>query len=103
MYIKDKLNLSGWGERKIKEKLLQKGIKYDIVNNAMADIVDNEILYQNALTAGLKKKKSIEKYENRKQKDKLFAFLSSRGYKYDIVKKVIDEIFTNEDFDEISF
>ena len=43
----------------------------------------------------VKKLKSLNKYEPRKQKEKLFMFLASKGFKYDIVKQAIDKIYND--------
>lgn len=101
-YIREKFSYCHWGENKIKEKLILKGIKSDVINDLLETCCEENKMVENAIIVGLKKKRSLEKYEVKKQKEKMFAFLVSRGFKYPIVKKAIENIF-NEELEENSY
>ncbi|MFR1381075.1 MAG: recombination regulator RecX, partial [Clostridium neonatale] len=84
-FIKDKL--SSKGSQKIKYDLMKKGIAKDIIEENLIKVDKNEEK-EVALNVGRKKYESIRRKEsdNYKLSGKLYRFLISRGYAYDIVK-----------------
>ena len=94
-YIKDKLN--SFGSQKIKYTLIQKGISKEIVEEALADSnKDNE--RKTAFNLAKKKLDIIRKKENDNYKisGKLYRYLISKGYGYDIVNQVVKEVTSFE-------
>lgn len=90
-YINDKLN--SFGSQKIKYALIQKGISKEIVEEALADSnKDNE--RKTAFNLAKKKLDIIRKRENDKYtiSGKLYRYLISKGYGYDIVNEVVKEV-----------
>lgn len=98
-YIKDKMNYSGWGEMKIKEKLYHKGIPAELINELINEIYSEEEMLKNALILGQKKLLNLQRFEPQKQKEKIYTFLMSKGFKYNITKQVIERIFSDIDED----
>ena len=92
-FIKDKL--SSKGSQKIKYDLMKKGIAKDIIEENLIKVDKNEEK-EVALNVGRKKYESIRRKEsdNYKLSGKLYRFLISRGYAYDIVKDVVKEIMS---------
>lgn len=90
-YIKDKLN--SVGSQKIKYILLQKGIAKEIIEEGLADL-NKENEKNTAFNLAKKKLDIIRKKENDDYKisGKLYRYLISRGYEYDITSEVIKEI-----------
>lgn len=99
-YIKDKL--SSRGSTKIRYDLVRKGISKDTIEKYL-DMVDSHVEINTALELAKKKYRSIIKSESDSYKinGKLYRFLVSKGYNYDVVKDVVkkvtssDEIFEN--------
>lgn len=99
-YIKDKL--SSRGSTKIRYDLMKKGISKDIIEKYL-EMVDSDVERNTALELAKKKYKSIIKSESDSYRinGKLYRFLVSKGYNYDVVKDVVkkvtssDEIFEN--------
>ena len=94
-YIKDKLN--SFGSQKIKYTLIQKGISKEIVEESLAGSnKDNEI--KTAFNLARKKLDIIRKRENDNYKisGKLYRYLISKGYGYDIVNEVVKEVTSFE-------
>ena len=91
MYIKDKIK--GQGKNKIKYDLMKKGIKDTEVYEAISNIDEEEEL-ETAKILALKKYNIIKKSESDKYKisQKLYRFLISKGYNYDLAQKAIKEI-----------
>ena len=90
-YIKDKLN--SYGSQKIKYTLIQKGISKEIIEDILAD-ADKDIERNTAINLAKKKLDVIRKKEsdNYKISGKLYRYLMSRGYGYDIVNEVVKEV-----------
>lgn len=97
-FIKDKL--SSKGSQKIKYDLMKKGIAKDIIEENLIKVDKNEEK-EVALNVGRKKYESIRRKEsdNYKLSGKLYRFLISRGYAYDIVKDVVKEIMSLDEFE----
>ncbi|WP_300385869.1 recombination regulator RecX [Clostridium sp.] len=91
MYIKDKIK--GQGQNKIKYDLMKKGIKDTEIHEAISNIDEDEEL-EAAKGLALKKYNVIKKSESDEYKisQKLYRFLITKGYNYDLVKKAIKEI-----------
>lgn len=95
-FVREKLNLSGWGARKIAATLRVKGISAAIIDELLSD------LDRDAMAARLEEKierkartiKYKDKYDLR---GKLIRYALSLGYDYDISLSVISEQITVDD------
>ncbi len=99
-FIKD--HSSSKGSSRIKYELLKKGISKDIIEENMLQCIDEDIERKAALSIGKKKYRSIIKGESDTYKisGKLYRFILSKGYNYDIVKSVVKEIMNDDMFIE---
>src|SRR5471030_1666917 len=97
MFIRDKLN--SVGSKKIKYTLIQKGIAKEIIEDELSKL-NKESEKNTAINLAKKKLKSIEKKEsdNYKISGKLYNYLMSKGYTYDVTKDVVKEIMSLDDF-----
>ncbi len=84
LFIKEKINLSAWGEYKIRTTLRTKGIAESIINEALADAVgiNDSLRLQERLARKLKTIKADTPY---KLKTKLIRYGLSLGYPTDSV------------------
>lgn len=95
MYVKDKSKVQG--KNKIKFELYRKGISEEIIQEELSSI-DEEDEKEVAYNLALKKYNVISKRESDKYKlsQKLYRYILSKGYSYDIasyaIKKVLDNI-----------
>lgn len=89
-YIDYSLNIKKTGKNKIMYDLQKKGIRSSEIESIE---IDEEILYSNAYNLALKKIKSIN--SNTKIEDKIFRYLLSKGYDFDLIKKVLRNIFNS--------
>ena len=96
MYVKDKVKLVG--KKKIKYDLAKKGISDKIIDNEIYNI-DSEDERNTAYDLVMKKYNTIAKRESDKFKisQKLYRFLLSKGYGYEIVSGVVKEITKVDD------
>ncbi|WP_455089910.1 regulatory protein RecX [Peptoanaerobacter stomatis] len=84
-----------YSKKKIQNELRQKGIDYEVINELVSDI-DDEEEYENAMHFAQKKYKSISVKDNETIKRRLISALSYRGFNYDIIRKVIDKIIYDD-------
>lgn len=91
----DNSNISRFGKNKIRQNLYRKGISKDDIDEAVEEIDSNE-QYENALYLARKRYKNLKGEDNRKVYQKLTQHLSYKGFSYDIIKSVIQEVI-NED------
>lgn len=87
-YIDYSLNIKKIGKNKILFDLQNKGIKS---SNIESIEIDEAIQYSNAYSLALKKVKSIS--NNTKIQDKVFRYLLSKGYDFDLIRKVLRNLF----------
>lgn len=96
-FISDKLNSSG--SQKIKYALTQKGISKDIIDEELSKLnKDNE--KDAAFNIAKKKFHILKKKENDNYKisGKLYRYLVSKGYGYDVINDVVKEVMSVDEF-----
>lgn len=92
-FVRDKLNFSRWGARKIAEALYQKHIPAPIVRQAMAQADGTSMT--DRLEADLRRKNAAIRDENPyKRKEKLLRFGVSRGYDFETVRETIERVIS---------
>ncbi len=93
IYIESKLNSTNWSIRKVQYQLKNLGVENNIIQEELAKIDSQNAEYNNA-------KRIIEKQidrwkskykENYLLKNKLYSYLSSRGFQYDTISVIIEE------------
>lgn len=96
MYVKDKIK--NQGQNKIKYALMQKGINEELIKEEISKFNDDsqkEVAYDLAV----KKYNVLCKREDDKYKlsQKLYRFLTSKGYDYSIVSEVVRKVINSEE------
>lgn len=99
-YIRDKINLSGWGRFKIQSHLSQKGIAKEIIESQMAELDRDKM--NDRLQQLIEKRARSTKYTTKYQlRDKLIRYGASLGYDFssvsEAVTKAIAEIKNDEE------
>ena len=96
-FIRDKLKSQG--SQKIKYTLIQKGISKENIDEELSDL-NKESEKNTALNMAKKKFDIIKKKENDNYKisGKLYRYLISKGYEYDVTSEVVKEIMSLDDF-----
>lgn len=90
-YISYCLRIKKYGKNKIIAELRKRGFNSSDIEEIK---IDEDEEYDNIKTAAIKKLNSLEGKEN--LKPKLYRYLLSKGYEYDLIKKAIDEVSDNE-------
>lgn len=89
-FIRDKSEINSWPRNKISYKLKAKGIDDDLINRSLDELIDSEDEYEKALYFAKKKARGDYSFEN---KNKVYRHLASKGFAYDIISRVIGELF----------
>ena len=88
-FARDKASLAGWGKVKIRYMLSSKGISKDVISQALEEIDENK--------AGERLEKLMENKLRSLKEDpqvrlKLLRFGLGRGYSYDEVSSVVEQL-----------
>ena len=96
MFLKEKLRTRGL--RKASFELAQKGISKQLIAEVSLEMNTESIEENSCMTHGKKKYDQLVKREKDvyKVKNKLFTFLSSKGYDFDLIKSCISEIMEED-------
>lgn len=87
----------GSGVKMIKAKLMAKGIQTSMIDEVMSGFCSAENELDAAKTACRKKAPSLKKETDpRKKKEKMFRYLFSKGFSYDIIQQVWEEELGNQ-------
>ena len=78
----------------IKNELKRLGIKDDLINEYFEDVEINE--YDLAIKLLTKVNRRFINLEADKKKEKQYSYLLSRGFKYDDIKKAVEEFNKND-------
>lgn len=94
-FVREKINLSGWGCYKIVAALRRKGVDNRIIENALSQYgsVDMEERLQGLLE---KKIKTVKYRDTSDLRAKLFRFAASRGYDYSTAMQAVDRVVKGE-------
>lgn len=88
-FINDKSNISKWSKNKIRYNLKAKKIDDNLIEKYLPEISDHEE-YNKAYNFAIKKANGKIDYQT---KQKVYRYLSSKGFDYDTINRVIGEIF----------
>jgi regulatory protein len=99
IFTEEKMRTKLWGERRIKGELIKRGISSELISQVIKEKFPEGNKLNDAVILAEKKMKTLSKYdiERRKLAERIYSFLSSRGYDYqtsrEAVEKVLDENF----------
>jgi regulatory protein len=99
MYLKDKIG--NQGKNKIYYSLLRKGVSEELLKDKINNI-DTEREQEGAYTLCKKKYDSLIKRESDTLKisQKLFRFMASKGYDFDMINRLIKQVMKSDQFME---
>ena len=102
-FVREKINLSGWGAYKIAATLRQKGINRDIIASALEQYDHIDVVER--LTLFLTRKLRTVKAKNVADlRAKLFRYAAGQGYDFSTAREVVESLVKSEDqCDELDF
>jgi len=88
-WIRDRIANKPKGRRMIRQELLRKGVKAEVINEFLADVNDED----SALKAGLKKSRTLAALEHPEFTRRLTAYLARRGYSSEVVNAAVARLW----------
>jgi regulatory protein len=93
-FVNDKLHRKPVSARQLEYGLLQKGVAKDVIEQTISELNATETDEDRALQAGQKRWGRIVRSDTdpQKQKQKLYTFLSARGFDYTVIETVYNNL-----------
>jgi regulatory protein len=96
--------VSGRGDsrRRVSQVLAQKGVARDVVQDAVAEVFEDEAVDEEALaeSAGRKKLRSLGGLDPATRRRRLYGYLARRGHDADVIRQVMARVLEGGDGDE---
>ena len=92
-FVRGKLNQSGWGVKKIRFHLIQKGIDKDLIDEVLGQ-TDEEFYRQRLVDVLKTKAKTVKADSDFEKKRKLAAYAMQKGFEAALVWEVLKELDT---------
>ena len=89
-YVRDRSRFGGWGTYKIRAGLKAKGVAEEIINEALAQLTEDNSAEQ-LLRQVERKAPKVKATNDYELKTKLIRFALSRGFEYDTVLAVVEQ------------
>ena len=92
-YVERRFASKGYGPVRIRQELRKRGIDRHLAETAVDDFLEDESTLVAAREKAEKRWPRIAREDDpRKRRDKLYRYLKRRGYTYDTIRVVIDEM-----------
>ncbi|KUK73406.1 MAG: Regulatory protein RecX [Clostridiales bacterium 38_11] len=88
LFLREKININRYGTMKLRNKLLQKGIPSELIEEGLGRI-DEETMIENAVYLANKKINSLNGQESIDIRHKVYRHLASKGYSYTTIAKAL--------------
>lgn len=96
-FVQDKTDLNKYGPERIKYDLMLKGVSRQIIDEVLVVDKDEQLEMVRDIAS-----KKMRTYRNDSKRDiyrKLSGFLQRKGFTYDVISKVVNEVLDNIDMD----
>ena len=93
LWVSSKMSVKPEGRYLLRKKLQEKGVRADIIEEVLADEISGSDEYEIARTVALNRKKVLGGIDKTKSKKRIYDYLLRRGFDFEVVYKVIKEIY----------
>lgn len=97
-FVRDKLNLSGWGAYKIKSALRAKGVSKEIIDEVAAQMIEVADMRERLEEIMVRRLRTLKYSSPYDAKTKLIRFAASRGFDLDQAIECATKITRAEEF-----
>lgn len=97
-FVRDKLNLSGWGAYKIKSALRAKGVSKEIIDEVAAQMIEAADMCERLEEIMVRRMRTLKYSSPYDAKTKLIRFAASRGFDLDQAIECATKITRAEEF-----
>ena len=95
LWVENRMHLNPVGDVVLRHKLKEKGLSDPIIEAALAGKAEEYDEYEVAFNMAREQFERLKKLDRRKALKRVYDFLLRRGFKYDTVRRIIENI-TNE-------
>ena len=95
-FVRDKLNLSGWGAYKIKMSLRAKGVSREVIEEVVAPMIEATDMTERLEEIMQRKMRTLKYSSPYDAKTKLIRFAASRGYDMEQARECASRIVKEE-------
>lgn len=90
-FTSENIRKKRWGKHKLKSELIKRHIERDTISTVIAENFNPENEAENALALGAKKLKllMVKTLTKEKIEQKLYSYLNSKGFEFDVIQKVV--------------
>jgi len=92
LWIESRMHANPAGDVVLRHELKEKGVSDTVIEAALAEKAANYDEYKVAFSIAAEKFPRLAKLDKRKALKRLYDFLYRRGFAYDVVQRVIDDI-----------
>ncbi|NUM81035.1 regulatory protein RecX [bacterium] len=96
-YVRARLKQKALGESMMRMELRKKGLSNDLIEKSIQSVYGDETALTMALDVARKKMATYKKLEPQKVRQKLFFFLSQRGFSQNVIREVFKKLRFGED------
>lgn len=98
-FAAEKISLQKTGEMKVRADLQKRGVARDIIDDVLTAYESSQEYEENIRAVAAAKYDTLLKrrYDNKKIKQKLYAYLQSRGYTFDLINEIVNELVQDEE------
>jgi regulatory protein len=93
MYLREELRLKKSGPLLIKNKLLTKGLERELIETVLTEGYEEGLQQENCHALAVKKLNTLQPLPERKQKERLAAYLKQKGFTWNTCQAVFDLLF----------
>ncbi len=92
LWVESRMHSNPMGDIVLRRELKEKGVDDGIIEAALAERGEHYDEYKVAFTMAAERFKQLAKLDKRKALKRLYDYLLRRGFAYDTVKRILDEI-----------
>lgn len=92
IWTESRMYLNPVGDVVLKHELREKGISDSIIEATLSDKAENYDEFEVAFNMAKERFERFKKLDRRKATKRVYDFLIRRGFKYDVIRKIIEEI-----------
>lgn len=98
-YARRRFETGGYGPRRVRNDLMRRGVGRADIEAALAKVFDEEddVIAAAREQAGRRWSRLAREEDPLKRRKKVYDFLLRRGFSYDVIQRVVDEIERGED------
>ena len=92
LWVESRMHLNPAGDIVLRQELKEKGVADSIIKATLEEKAKSYDEYEVAFSMARERFERLKKLDRRKAMKRLYDFLSRRGFKYDTVSRIIDEL-----------